>query len=338
MKTNNSRRRFVAAFSYGAMLLNLSPSVFAEAPKCKTGEILRNGWRAYWGAKKVSVISKNQLNFKRAPDLSIIETGIDIYRHEHSGTLSLAIRKVHGENEYFVNIGLVPVSFTTNTAAFRARTPNNVGKENAGIYRTPITDGASGMADVRVTFTRNGTRGLYSPVSPVTGAGFLLSAEQMEQFFSEGSDPLNVSFSADGRTLISCSYDVNGVYQVFSEAMPNHIAEKSRADKEYCSACFLTTATCKTVGLADDCWELQTLRKFRDEYMASNEEGKHQIAEYNRFAPKIIEKINNRDNARAIYLTMYWKFILPSALLIRMGLNGKAFDLYHKLVNWVQNT
>src|SRR5690606_29479169 len=32
--------------------------------------------------------------------------------------------------------------------------------------------------------------------------------------------------------------------------------------------CFLTTATCQVVGLADDCWELTTLRHFRDGWLA----------------------------------------------------------------------
>lgn len=65
--------------------------------------------------------------------------------------------------------------------------------------------------------------------------------------------------------------------------------------------CFLTTACVNYAGLPDDCFELQTLRNFRDNYLASTAEGQDLIELYYREAPIIVDFINS-DQQRELIL------------------------------------
>jgi hypothetical protein len=55
--------------------------------------------------------------------------------------------------------------------------------------------------------------------------------------------------------------------------------------------CFLTTATAGTVGLPDDCWELATLRAFRDGWLARHPGGAALTARDYRRAPMLVRRI-----------------------------------------------
>lgn len=341
MEINNNRRRFVAAFSYGTILYTLSPSAFAKLPKCEKGEIVRNGWRAYWSSKEVKVVGNKSPNINRHAKDAVfydrLKRGEGRRRGDKSytsGLLGIEITTPVWSKQPILWIKKTPVFFETSSARYDARW--KIDYDNTGIYRTPITDGSSGMADVRVTLRRKGVRGLYTNVSE-SGATFSLSQEELKRFLGEGPHPLIVEFSADNRLLISRSHDVNGILQALSEATPQHNKQKLRADKKYCApGCFLTTATCDGIGLTDDCWELQMLRSFRDKYMMKSEIGKRQVAEYYKLAPSIVERIRCHNNTHLIYLIMYWRFILPSAILIKLGNNEKARNRYSKLIEWVQ--
>jgi len=103
------------------------------------------------------------------------------------------------------------------------------------------------------------------------------------------------------------------------EKIDNRIYEKYCKDKcEDCptynessgSLCFLTTACCEVMGKEDDCFELQTLRLFRDEYMIDNGYI-NLVEEYYRIAPKIVEAINKQTDARKIWENLYYEYIKP---------------------------
>ncbi len=94
--------------------------------------------------------------------------------------------------------------------------------------------------------------------------------------------------------------------------------------------CFLTTATCEVIGLADDCWELQTLRRFRDSWLSRQPGGSADIARYYRDAPQIAERLR-RDPDAAV--REYWRFILPSAIAASLGANETARTLYTRGMN-----
>lgn len=53
----------------------------------------------------------------------------------------------------------------------------------------------------------------------------------------------------------------------------------------------MTTACCEYKGLGDDCYELQTLRNLRDEYIRKQPYGEELIKNYYKEAPEIVIKI-----------------------------------------------
>lgn len=94
--------------------------------------------------------------------------------------------------------------------------------------------------------------------------------------------------------------------------------------------CFFTTAACETVGLADDCWELRTLRKFRDGPMQSMPGGSEDVATYYVEAPGIVRAISQRPDADTIWLSTYWFSILPAAIAARLGADKIARKIYSR--------
>ncbi|MDR1227529.1 MAG: hypothetical protein LBK55_00670 [Azoarcus sp.] len=95
--------------------------------------------------------------------------------------------------------------------------------------------------------------------------------------------------------------------------------------------CYLTTAAVGAVGLADDCWELQTLRRFRDTVLQRTAVGRRLASRYYRFAPRLVAAISRRADARTIWLKTWAFGILPAALCARVGLNGAATFIYKRM-------
>lgn len=95
--------------------------------------------------------------------------------------------------------------------------------------------------------------------------------------------------------------------------------------------CFITTAVCKDDDKPDDCYELETLRKFRDEYMLTNPEYSKLVEEYYETAPAIVASINNRLDREEIYEMFLVDYITPAIKAIENGDNKLAFDIYCSL-------
>jgi hypothetical protein len=96
--------------------------------------------------------------------------------------------------------------------------------------------------------------------------------------------------------------------------------------------CFLTTATVGAAGLPDDCWELATLRAFRDGWLARHPGGAALTARYYRLAPLLVRRIDRRADARAVWLRAWAFGVVPAALAARLGLNRLALRVYRGLV------
>lgn len=96
--------------------------------------------------------------------------------------------------------------------------------------------------------------------------------------------------------------------------------------------CFLTSACCAVIGLTDDCWELTTLRRFRDGYMSSFEAGRADIARYYAEAPAIAQRLISSPAGHRTLLRLYWTTILPAVALARLGLNRTAYALYRRMM------
>ena len=96
--------------------------------------------------------------------------------------------------------------------------------------------------------------------------------------------------------------------------------------------CFITTACCEALGLDDDCFELRTLRRYRDQVLAARRGGRSEIAAYYKLAPLILARLPGETSAARLCL-VYARYILPAALAARLGLNGLAYRLYARMVD-----
>lgn len=103
--------------------------------------------------------------------------------------------------------------------------------------------------------------------------------------------------------------------------------------KKKSSLCFITTAVCKYFNKPDDCYELTTLRKFRDIWLSAQPDGKALVSEYYAIAPDIVNAIDNSLEKDIIYMHIRNDYIEPCINLIELGANDTCKKLYIDMVN-----
>jgi len=96
--------------------------------------------------------------------------------------------------------------------------------------------------------------------------------------------------------------------------------------------CFITTACCEVLDLSDDCFELRTLRHYRDQVLTVMPGGNAAVAAYYLVAPSILQRLPRDERARRL-LSLYARFILPSAIAARFGLNRLAYRRYARMMH-----
>lgn len=145
---------------------------------------------------------------------------------------------------------------------------------------------------------------------------------------------------------LDCAYlDLNDRNK-YDEAYCNEIRKYTELDSYTCRyftmrdepyrTCFLTTAFCEIKGYDDDCYELQTLRKFRNEYIANISEGQSLLEEYMVVGPKIADKIIHDDDRETIADEMGINYIYPAIELINNNRLEEAKDVYVSMVNMLK--
>lgn len=102
--------------------------------------------------------------------------------------------------------------------------------------------------------------------------------------------------------------------------------------------CFITTAVCDSKQKPDDCYELTTLRAYRDDYMMQSEEGRRMVEEYYDVAPGLVQVINMQNNASEIYEDIYKSYLMPCVHLIENKENEACRDLYEEMVRELEKT
>lgn len=102
--------------------------------------------------------------------------------------------------------------------------------------------------------------------------------------------------------------------------------------KRLFSGCFITTAACEHFGKPDDCYELTTLRQFRDGWLALQPGGEETIREYYRIAPVIVKALNASSQRDTVYSDIWNHCILPCVQMIEQGAYGPCRALYEKMV------
>ena len=100
--------------------------------------------------------------------------------------------------------------------------------------------------------------------------------------------------------------------------------------------CFMTSACVDFMGKPDDCEELETLRKFRDEKLTKTKEGEALAKEYYRVAPKIVDAIKASNKKKGYYKDIY-ETVAKCVELINGGKDEEAILLYRLMFEKYRN-
>lgn len=134
------------------------------------------------------------------------------------------------------------------------------------------------------------------------------------------------SFYRTGRAGLDVDKDKANYYLTVAAELGHPYAknelEKLKNGGSSSSLCYITTAVCKSFGKPDNCYELQTFRNFRDNWLRLQTDGEKLIQEYYITAPKIIKAIDQRKDAPKIYRNI-WDAYLGKCL---MHLEKKEYD------------
>lgn len=106
--------------------------------------------------------------------------------------------------------------------------------------------------------------------------------------------------------------------------------------KDHDTGCYLTTAMCQILGKADNCYELETLRSFRENYMRMTDEGKELLKEYDIISPPIASKLLKLKNKMDIANIMLCDYINTSIELINNNDNEAAIIKYKDMVLYLK--
>lgn len=99
--------------------------------------------------------------------------------------------------------------------------------------------------------------------------------------------------------------------------------------------CILTTVSCRSIGLPDDCFELRMMRRLRDRYVSKSPEGQGVIEAYYATAAFLLERTNLSQDE--FYLTnLYFRYILPASALIWLRCERVAYPLLLKMVREIE--
>lgn len=110
----------------------------------------------------------------------------------------------------------------------------------------------------------------------------------------------------------------------------NHV--EYREDKKSGGGCFISSATLISLGKDDNCFELNTFRRFRDSWLSKQKNGKKLISDYYYSSPNIVKEINKKSNSSQIYLSIWDNYLKEFCFLILNNKFSKAKKLYVEMV------
>ncbi|HBJ1649203.1 GTPase family protein [Clostridium botulinum] len=132
-----------------------------------------------------------------------------------------------------------------------------------------------------------------------------------------------------GNVVCTTVETVGSVIESAGEWISNHIPFGGGGG----GGCYITTATCKEFNKSDDCYELTQFRRFRDEWLLLQSDGKSLIKKYYKDAPIIVEKIDLLDNHKEVYKEINDKYLKPCLSMIENNEFAECKELYTNMVN-----
>lgn len=185
-------------------------------------------------------------------------------------------------------------------------------KEGAGTPTIRLEDKAADPAEFFVS----------GPESEPDAKEFLWRAHQTGSVVFEVSNP---NFG-----VIKAHLDTSNLKAAMLASIDELRLLDERFNQKNCdwgeSACFVTTSCCGLIGLEDDCFELRSLRWFRDRILPSLDGGNRDIATYYRVAPRICSILMRRHPEKL--LEVYWRYIVPCVGLVTLGFYESARARY----------
>ncbi len=96
--------------------------------------------------------------------------------------------------------------------------------------------------------------------------------------------------------------------------------------------CYITTAVCQYQGKPDDCYELETLRGYRDSYLMKSEEGRALVAEYYEIAPRLVMTMKMFPEEECLYQDIYRDYLVPCICFIENERYEDCKEMYMHMV------
>lgn len=100
----------------------------------------------------------------------------------------------------------------------------------------------------------------------------------------------------------------------WNKAFDTKVGKASFADIDngfHRKLCYITTAVCESLGKGLDCYELQLLKDYRDQYLEPTAEGHMMVEEYYNIAPTIVKRVEKQPDRDMIYKGLYQAYIEP---------------------------
>lgn len=167
------------------------------------------------------------------------------------------------------------------------------------------------------------------PVIDATMKQISTNDGNMQNIFNQASD-LSYKHLNYSREVTNKSLDYSR--EISLRSIEAQRAAQSQTAKSG-GMCFITTAVCQYFQLADDCEELQTLRRFRDEYMLPNPDLAPFVAEYYSLAPTVDTALANHPDKDAIYANIFY-MIKAAVLAAKNSDNELCVSLYCAVIQY----
>lgn len=220
-------------------------------------------------------------------------------------------------------------SGSSNTYAGGINFSSTMGGAGGGTLNFDLPLAAVGaMQDRALSFTAANSernRGFLTGAMATTSAQVTRTGDASIDYLNRGLGTVRTGNLETGKAV----QDINqqsGMFAMFRSLFA------AQASKGSGGGCFITTAICDAEGKADDCDELQTLRKFRDEVMLKDERLAPLVAEYYEIAPRIVAAINKGSAPKDVFLMLRMQYLDNAIAAVKAGDIDVAVGEYIQMV------
>ncbi|WP_062106073.1 CFI-box-CTERM domain-containing protein [Bacillus niameyensis] len=116
-------------------------------------------------------------------------------------------------------------------------------------------------------------------------------------------------------------------------SQPETESRSSQSTRSSRRWCFLTTVACEYYDLADNCYELETLRSYRDNWLNAQTDGPSIIKQYYEDAPTIVKYIKQSEQYEELCIMIMRQYIQPCIQLIENSQYQECKNLYIEMFN-----